>query len=162
MVIVFVFVNNLPPQIPFMKYGDAVDAFIPRKRSSKEGNFGYVRFKSISEAKRVILRLNATWIFGHCLGVNMARFGGRSSHWRRSPEKSVAEDAKQRGFYGADWLQGNLVLLGYWDVNVMKWKEGLSSLNLRIKRNLRITGAGQMNGYHSTVVIRVEREFQAS
>ncbi|PPS10670.1 hypothetical protein GOBAR_AA09972 [Gossypium barbadense] len=94
MVIVFVFVNNLLPQIPFMKYGDVVDAFIPRKRSSREGNFGFVRFKSISEAKRVILRLNATWIFGHCIGVNMGRFGGRSSYWRISPEKSVAEDSK--------------------------------------------------------------------
>ncbi|KAI8562171.1 hypothetical protein RHMOL_Rhmol03G0014000 [Rhododendron molle] len=77
-----VFVDNLPIDIRkvwiynlFSKYGRIRDLYIPNKKSKITRNqFGFVRFGSRTEAQRAADEVNDSWVWGHKLVANMARF----------------------------------------------------------------------------------------
>ncbi|XVF06927.1 hypothetical protein REPUB_Repub06bG0093200 [Reevesia pubescens] len=85
-----VFVNNIPKQVHwrwlwriFSHHGKMVDVFIPKKRSKSGRRYGFVRFSNRGDAFKVIKRLNGVWLLNAQLGVNIARFKGRSFYWRK-------------------------------------------------------------------------------
>ncbi|XVE99264.1 hypothetical protein REPUB_Repub03eG0183200 [Reevesia pubescens] len=67
----------------FENHGNVVDVFIPRKRSGLGKRYGFVRFASRPAALTVIRRLNGVRLLDHRIGVNIARFKGRTSYWRK-------------------------------------------------------------------------------
>ncbi|KAK8652512.1 hypothetical protein V6N13_126543 [Hibiscus sabdariffa] len=60
-----------------------VDAFVPRKRSRTGRRFGFVRYLSNTDAKRVISRLNGFTLLDYRIEVSRAKFGNRTSYWRK-------------------------------------------------------------------------------
>ncbi|KAK8577113.1 hypothetical protein V6N13_122108 [Hibiscus sabdariffa] len=59
------FIENLPEKLhwqglwfAFGRHGDAVDAFIPRKRNARGQRFGFVRYGKKIDAERATERLN--------------------------------------------------------------------------------------------------------
>ncbi|XVF23290.1 hypothetical protein REPUB_Repub13aG0024100 [Reevesia pubescens] len=87
-----VFVNNIPQKVHwrwlwtiFEHYGRVLDVFIPRKRSRLGKRYGFVRFASRPAALTAIKSLNGAWLLNSRIGVNIARFRGRTSYWRKIP-----------------------------------------------------------------------------
>ncbi|KAK8626628.1 hypothetical protein V6N13_134264 [Hibiscus sabdariffa] len=85
-----VFVHNLPEKMhwkglwaTFAHHGDVMDTFILVKRSRSRKRFGFVRFASQADADRAILRLNGFILFGYRVSVSRAKFGSRTSYWRK-------------------------------------------------------------------------------
>ncbi|MFQ6650349.1 hypothetical protein Gotur_023595, partial [Gossypium turneri] len=72
-----------------------LDVFIPQKLSRSGRRFGFVRSADNDDTKRAICHLNGFTFHGNRLGVNMARFKGRSSYWRKLRCK-VPRDAVTR------------------------------------------------------------------
>ncbi|KAH7854721.1 hypothetical protein Vadar_017130 [Vaccinium darrowii] len=80
--LVSVYVDNLPYEMDlvwlnqlFRGYGEVVDVFIPKKRSSKfNTKFGFVRFNSKDEALRAVQDLHGTRIRDLDIQVNLARY----------------------------------------------------------------------------------------
>ncbi|KAK5813390.1 hypothetical protein PVK06_028840 [Gossypium arboreum] len=64
-------------------HGKVVDAFISEKKSKGGKSFGFVRFSNFSDAQRAISRLNGFVILGSRIWVNIARYKGRRTIWRR-------------------------------------------------------------------------------
>ena len=81
-VVFTVFVENLPEEMDFGwlhqlfgRYGKVKDAFIPKKRSAKNGvRFGFVRFGRRDEAAEAVRRMNGICIRGCELKVKMAEY----------------------------------------------------------------------------------------
>ncbi|XVF04593.1 hypothetical protein REPUB_Repub05bG0097600 [Reevesia pubescens] len=89
-VVISVFVNNIPQKVYwrwlwtiFEHHGKVVDVFIPRKRSGLGKRYGFVRFASCPAALTAIRRLNGAWLLNSRIDVNIARFRGRTSYWRK-------------------------------------------------------------------------------
>ncbi|KAE8699498.1 hypothetical protein F3Y22_tig00110577pilonHSYRG00033 [Hibiscus syriacus] len=104
------FVENLPEKIYwkrfgslFCSHGQVLDAFIPNKRNSKGVRFGFIRFASIEEARRVTSKMNGSYIDGSKIGVFLAKFKPRHSYWRKSStgvlRKSEIEDDSSKNHY---------------------------------------------------------------
>ncbi|XVF28563.1 hypothetical protein REPUB_Repub15cG0040600 [Reevesia pubescens] len=88
--VTYVFVNNIPKQVHwrwlwriFSHHGKVVDVLIPKKRSKSGRRYGFIRFSNRGDAFKVIKRLNGVWLLNAQLGVNIARFKGRSFYWRK-------------------------------------------------------------------------------
>ncbi|KAK8625711.1 hypothetical protein V6N13_056872 [Hibiscus sabdariffa] len=76
-----VFVENIPNSMlwkglwhAFARNGDVVDAYIAKKLSERRRRFGFVRFKSKTNATRAIEQLNGFSLYGSRLLVKMAEF----------------------------------------------------------------------------------------
>ncbi|OMO62744.1 hypothetical protein COLO4_32924 [Corchorus olitorius] len=98
-----VFVNNIPPKVHwrwlteiFQRYGDVMDVFIPQKRRKRDRKFGFVRFSIMDDARRASSRLNRTWLLDYRIGVNVTRFNGRLTYWRRVQEESQHKEIKNQ------------------------------------------------------------------
>ncbi|XVF18378.1 hypothetical protein REPUB_Repub11eG0016200 [Reevesia pubescens] len=98
MFVTSMFVNNIPNQVHwrwlwniFSNHGDVVDVFIPKKRSKSGRRYGFVRFSNHPDALKVINRLNGVWLLNSRIGVNFARFKGRTSYWRKVPKSPSAK-----------------------------------------------------------------------
>ncbi|KAH7865037.1 hypothetical protein Vadar_001483 [Vaccinium darrowii] len=82
-----VYVDNLPFEMDevwlrqiFKGYGEVMDVYIPKKRSSRfNTKFGFIRFLSMEEAHRAIQDLDGFLIRDFNIHVNLAKF----SHRRR-------------------------------------------------------------------------------
>lgn len=61
-----VYVNNIPPRFHW------------------KGRFGFIRFESMADAKRIIERLNGFRSFGFRIGVNLAQIWGESYLLKKS------------------------------------------------------------------------------
>lgn len=80
--LVSVYVDNLPFEMDlvwlnqlFRGYGEVVDVFIPKKRSSRfNTKFGFVRFNSKDEALRAVQDLHGIRIRDFDIQVNRARY----------------------------------------------------------------------------------------
>ncbi|XVF13782.1 hypothetical protein REPUB_Repub08aG0237200 [Reevesia pubescens] len=91
-----IFVNNLPQKASsswvakvFRKFGKIVDVFISQKRSRWGKKIGFVRFRSLGEAKRAIWNLNEVFFLDQKIGVNLARFNPRNTYWKRTDRKKI-------------------------------------------------------------------------
>ncbi|KAE8676688.1 Fumarate hydratase [Hibiscus syriacus] len=104
------FVENLPEKIHWKRFGSlfcshdrVLDAFIPNKRNSKGVRFGFIRFASIKEARRVTSKMNGSYIDGSKIGVFLVKFKPRHSYWRKSStgvlRKSEIEDDSSKNHY---------------------------------------------------------------
>ncbi|XVF09643.1 hypothetical protein REPUB_Repub07fG0111900 [Reevesia pubescens] len=89
-VVTSVFVKNIPKKVHwrwlwkiFENHGKVVDVFIPRKRSGLGKRYGFVYFAFRPAALTAITRLNGAWLLNSRIGVNIARFRGRTSYWRK-------------------------------------------------------------------------------
>ncbi|KAK8595072.1 hypothetical protein V6N13_015981 [Hibiscus sabdariffa] len=89
-----IFVHNLPEMmhwkglwVTFVHHREVVDAFIPSKRSNSGRWFGFVRYASKSEAERSISRLDGFRLFGSRVSVSFAKFGVRTSYWKKKKPK---------------------------------------------------------------------------
>ncbi|KAL4385330.1 hypothetical protein GQ457_15G029650 [Hibiscus cannabinus] len=80
----------------FGHHGDVIDAFIPTKRSRRGRKFGFVRYASKMDADRAIARLNGFRLFGYRIEVSMAKFGGRTSYWRRVNRDQKTQATNQK------------------------------------------------------------------
>ncbi|KAK8652520.1 hypothetical protein V6N13_126551 [Hibiscus sabdariffa] len=85
-----IFIHNLTEKkhwkglwTTFGHHGDMVDDFVPTKRSRSGRRFGFVRYLSNTDAERVILRLNGFTLFDYRIEVSIAKFGNRTSYWRK-------------------------------------------------------------------------------
>ncbi|KAK5845505.1 hypothetical protein PVK06_001696 [Gossypium arboreum] len=86
----YLFVNNLLDRKNwrwvrsiFGKYGKVVDVVIPKKRSRTRKKFAFLRFYFKNEVVRAMRRLNGSLILDKRIGVNLAKFGSRTTYWRR-------------------------------------------------------------------------------
>ncbi|XVF28383.1 hypothetical protein REPUB_Repub15cG0024900 [Reevesia pubescens] len=86
-----VFVNNVPPKVHwrwlrrvFQRFGKVVDVFIPKKRNRMGSKMGFVRFKSVSEARNAQRQLNGVWFLDYRITVNFAIYNPRRSYWRKT------------------------------------------------------------------------------
>ncbi|KAA3462846.1 serine/arginine-rich splicing factor SC35-like [Gossypium australe] len=68
-------------------------AFIPNKRTISGKWFGFVRYANMYDANRAIYKINELWVMTSHIDVNMLRFDGRSTFWRK---RTVGE--KEHGF----------------------------------------------------------------
>ncbi|KAE8684420.1 Small nuclear ribonucleoprotein family protein [Hibiscus syriacus] len=78
------YVENLPEKIHwkmfgslFCIHGQIIDAFIPNKRNTKRVHFGFIRFATIEEARKAILKMNGSHIDGNKIGVSLAKYNPR-------------------------------------------------------------------------------------
>ncbi|KAK8661614.1 hypothetical protein V6N13_091212 [Hibiscus sabdariffa] len=83
----------------FGHHGEVIDAFIPAK--SRNGKrFGFVRFSSKVDANRAISRLNGSRLYRYRVLVALAKFGSRTSYWRKvnrtQSDCEQKDDSKQR------------------------------------------------------------------
>ncbi|KAE8702505.1 hypothetical protein F3Y22_tig00110482pilonHSYRG00200 [Hibiscus syriacus] len=85
------FIENLPEKIHwkrleslFSTYGHVIDAFIPNKKNSKGGRFGFIRFATIEEARKAISSMNGVHIYDSRIRVSLAKYKPRQSYWRKS------------------------------------------------------------------------------
>ncbi|KAL4274080.1 hypothetical protein GQ457_13G020940 [Hibiscus cannabinus] len=83
------YVGNLFDQIHwkgvwqvFDRHGQVLYVFVPSKRVGHIFRFGFVRMRSEAATKRVIERLNNSWIYGFHLYVSLAR-APQDAYWRR-------------------------------------------------------------------------------
>lgn len=97
------FVNNIPFTAQwrlFKVYGIILHVFIPQKLCRSGRRFGFVWFPDDDDdAKRAVYRLNGFTFHGNRLGVNMARFKGRSSYWRKLRRKVPRGRGGGRNFF---------------------------------------------------------------
>ncbi|KAK8617135.1 hypothetical protein V6N13_117102 [Hibiscus sabdariffa] len=98
-----IFIHNLPEKMhwkglwaTFRDHGDVIDAFIPTKRSRRGRKFGFVRYASKTDADREIVRLNDFRLFGYRIEVSIAKFGGKTSYWRRVNRGQNSQAKNQR------------------------------------------------------------------
>ncbi|KAI8525263.1 hypothetical protein RHMOL_Rhmol13G0217000 [Rhododendron molle] len=100
-----VFVDNLPLEIRkvwifnlFSKFGQIREPYIPLKRSKISRNrFAFVRFNKREEAAHAIAQINGSWVWGHKLVVNFARFQKKIENNLRDarpPYPNIKEAAK--------------------------------------------------------------------
>ncbi|TYI56623.1 hypothetical protein E1A91_D11G224300v1 [Gossypium mustelinum] len=78
----------------FGYHGKVLDAFIPNKRNAANKMFGFIRYAYLAEARRAIERMNDFWMYKHRLGVNLARFKGRSSFRKRKHMDKKIHDSR--------------------------------------------------------------------
>ncbi|KAE8698873.1 hypothetical protein F3Y22_tig00110597pilonHSYRG00992 [Hibiscus syriacus] len=85
------FIENLPEKIHwkrleslFSTYGHVINAFIPNKRNSKGGRFGFIRFATIEEARKAISSMNGVHIYDSRIRVSLAKYKPQQSYWRKS------------------------------------------------------------------------------
>ncbi|KAE8668156.1 Small nuclear ribonucleoprotein family protein [Hibiscus syriacus] len=85
------FIDNLPEKIHWKRFGSlfcthgrVIDVFIPNKRNSKGVRFGFIRFATNVEARKVISIMNGAHIDGSKIGVSFTKFKPRHSYWRKS------------------------------------------------------------------------------
>ncbi|KAL4352857.1 hypothetical protein GQ457_06G008930 [Hibiscus cannabinus] len=95
-----VFVGNLSPKVHwrflkklFQRFGRVLDVFIPRKSYLSGSNFGFVRFPSLREAETTVFMFNGAWVVDRRIQVNIAKFGCRSTYWRKKQPKDVSRAA---------------------------------------------------------------------
>ncbi|KAL4301708.1 hypothetical protein GQ457_10G005450 [Hibiscus cannabinus] len=89
-----VFVGNLSPKVHwrflkklFQRFGRVLDVFIPRKSYLSGSNFGFVHFPSLREAETALFMFGGAWVVDHRIQVNIAKFGCRSTYWRKKQPK---------------------------------------------------------------------------
>ncbi|KAJ4836307.1 hypothetical protein Tsubulata_024538 [Turnera subulata] len=57
----------------FMKYGDAVDEFLPQKEFKSGRRFGFVRFQNKGDVGSILVAINGLRIDGEFFRANVAR-----------------------------------------------------------------------------------------
>ncbi|MBA0823366.1 hypothetical protein Goarm_020101, partial [Gossypium armourianum] len=62
------------------KYGKVVDVVIPKKRRITRKKFAFLRFYFKNEVVRAMRRLNGSIILDKRIGVNLAKFGNRTTY----------------------------------------------------------------------------------
>ncbi|XVF07750.1 hypothetical protein REPUB_Repub06bG0166600 [Reevesia pubescens] len=82
-----ILIYNIPQQVHwrwlwriFSKHGKVVDVFIPKKRSGSGMSYGFVCFADHCDAFKVVKRLNGVYFLNSKIGVNIARFKGRTTY----------------------------------------------------------------------------------
>lgn len=75
---------------------------IPKKRGVVGRRFGFVRYGKIHDARRAIERLDDFMMLNHRLGVNMVRFQGRTTFWRRKAQNVKKEEVHRQQIEGQD------------------------------------------------------------
>ncbi|KAI8536896.1 hypothetical protein RHMOL_Rhmol10G0292300 [Rhododendron molle] len=82
------FIDNLPKDTQkiwiynlFSRFRKIRDLYIPNKTSKITGQqFGFVRFGNRNEAIKAAEEINGSWVWGHKLVVNLARFQRQKQH----------------------------------------------------------------------------------